>query len=140
MNDNFTEVTQRVFEFYSRLCPNVKLAAHICSSSYMHEGRIIREGEFVARVVVVNSQDQTICVLAERVDSSPNAALNRLFDSCDGPIFQATSKLGPVTTEFRDLVVVVLPKAGTRDYANHSDQVDSVRASIEELFATLSAR
>lgn len=127
------ETTQRVFEFYARLCPQARIEIHVASASYMHDGRTIREGEFSARVVVVDPTDigKVVCVLASRDGHSPEGALRALFDDISGPITRALQGLGTVCTTYRDFVVVVLPKDGTREYSDMAPYIDNVRHEIQ---------
>ena len=73
--DTTPEVTQRVLEFYARLCPGSKISVHV--ASIMHD-RDEREAiQFVVRVVVEDPEDsgKVICVLAKREGRSPQDAL-----------------------------------------------------------------
>ncbi len=134
------ETTKRVFEFYARLCPQARIEIHVASASYMHEGRTIRDGEFSARVVVVDPTDtnKVVCVLASRDGRSPEGALLGLFDDFSGPIPKALKGLGSVTSTFRDLIIVELPKEGTREHREMAPTIDAVRQCIDTYQTTMS--
>lgn len=127
------ETTKRVFEFYARLCPQARIEIHVASASYMHDGRTIRDGECSARVVVVDPTDtgKVVCTLASRDGYSPEGALRALFDDIRGPITLAIQGLGTVCTTYRDFVVVVLPKDGTREHKDMASSIDALRQEIE---------
>lgn len=106
------DLVKRIFETYGRLCPNAKIAVHVASLAYYHESRVIREGEYSARVVVVdpNDENKTLCVLASRSGNSPENALANFFYDFDGPIFK------------------MLERSTT--YKEHAEEVDALRKGI----------
>lgn len=126
------ETTKRIFEFYSRLCPRATIEIHVASRSYMHEGNTIREGEYTARVVVVDPKDdrKVVCTLAAADGRSPEGALSCLLTGYKAPVTEALKGLGPVVGEYRDTVVVQLPKEGTREHRDAADAVAGLRQAI----------
>ncbi len=129
------EYTKRVMEFYGRACPRSRISVHIVSAAYLHEGRTIRDGEYTAKVVVVDpvNEDKILCVLAAKDGNSPNGAVAALFDSYSGPISKAVSGLEEINATYVDLVVVKLCKEGTKIFVEHRDQIEKLRSCIYEM-------
>ncbi len=129
------DITKRIIEFYSRACTKARIGVHIVSASYIYEGRTIRDGEFIAKVVVVDhdNEDKVICTLAQKEGHSPQGALNALFDSYDGPIYKSVVGIKEINTCYVDVFTVELGKDGTKVFAENANKIEKLREDILEM-------